>query len=114
MRSKSCSNGILAAPLEPASFEPSLTEKEAARAIGVAPKTMRNWRVKGIGPPFVVTGPKLIRYRPPDLRAYQEANLRRSTSQARTNNASEMLSKGTETTEERSRKIPGVEVDHEQ
>ena len=84
MRSKSCSNGIVATPPEPAPLEPSLTEEEAARVIGVAPKTMRNWRVKGIGPPFVVTGPKLIRYRPPDLRAYQEANLRRSTSRART------------------------------
>jgi hypothetical protein len=84
MRSKSCSNGIVAAPPEPAPLEPSLTEEEAARVIGVAPKTMRNWRVKGIGPPFVVTGPKLIRYRPPDLRAYQEANLRRSTRRART------------------------------
>jgi hypothetical protein len=84
MRSKSSGNGILTGPLEPAPLEPVLNEEEAARAIGVAVKTMRNWRVKGIGPPFVATGPKLVRYRPCDLRTYQEANLRRSTSRART------------------------------
>jgi hypothetical protein len=84
MRSKSCSNGIVTAPIEQAPLESALTEEEAARAIGVAVKTMRNWRVKGIGPPFVATGPKLVRYRPRDLRAYQEENLRRSTSRART------------------------------
>jgi hypothetical protein len=50
---------------------------------GVAVKTMRNWRVQGLGPPFVATGRKLVRYRPSDLRAYQETNLRRSTSGAR-------------------------------
>ena len=89
MRSESYRKGIVTAQVEPISLEPTpleaaLNEEEAARVIGVAPKTMRNWRVKGIGPPFVATGPKLVRYRPEDLRAYQEANLRRSTSRART------------------------------
>jgi hypothetical protein len=84
MRSKSSGNGILTAPLEPAPLEPALNEEEAARVIGVAVKTMRNWRLKGIGPPFVATGPKLVRYRPRDLRAYQEANLRQSTGGAQT------------------------------
>lgn len=82
MRSKSCSNGIVTAPLEQVPLESALTEEQAARVIGVAVKTMRNWRVKGIGPPWVAVGPKLVRYRPQDLRAYQEANLRRSTSRA--------------------------------
>jgi hypothetical protein len=84
MRSKSSSNGIVTPPFEQAPLESALTEEQAARVIGVAVKTMHNWRVKGMGPPFVATGPKLVRYRPRDLRAFQEANLRRSTSRART------------------------------
>ena len=84
MRSKSSSNGILTGPLEPAPLEPALKEEEAAEVLGLAVKTLRNWRGKGIGPPWVAVGPKLVRYRPQDLRAYQEANLRRSTSRART------------------------------
>jgi predicted DNA-binding transcriptional regulator AlpA len=59
--------------LEPAPLEPSLNDEEAARVIGVAGKTMRNWRSKGIGPPWVAIGPKLVRYRPSDMRAYLDA-----------------------------------------
>jgi hypothetical protein len=119
MRSTNDKQGVANAPLqpspvEPAPLEPSLTDEEAARVIGVAVKTMRNWRSKGLGPPWVAVGRKLVRYRPSDLRAFQEANLRRSTSQARTNDLSETRSKSIETTEDRSRKISGVEVDHEQ
>jgi predicted DNA-binding transcriptional regulator AlpA len=59
----------------------ALDENEVARVIGVRVKTLRNWRVQGIGPRFVRTGRKLVRYRPSDVLDWQEANLRRSTSE---------------------------------
>jgi hypothetical protein len=58
----------------------AVDEHEVARIIGVQVKTLRNWRVQGVGPRFVRTGRKLVRYRLADVLAWQEANLRRSTS----------------------------------
>jgi hypothetical protein len=118
MRSINDKTGVANAPLqpppvEPAPLEPSLTDEEAARVLGVAVKTMRNWRSKGFGPPWIAVGRKLVRYRPSDLRAFQEVNLRRSTSQARTDDLSEARSKSIETTENRSRRISGEEAGHE-
>ena len=91
MRSRTPTKDAVTASLDSTPLEPSLTEEEAARIVGVAVKTMRNWRSKGIGPPWIAVGRKLVRYRPADLRAYQEANLRRWTGTARTNDS---LSKG--------------------
>jgi predicted DNA-binding transcriptional regulator AlpA len=65
---------------EAAVLTAALDENEVARIIGVQVKTLRNWRVQGLGPRFVRTGPKLVRYRQSDVLAWQEANLRRSTS----------------------------------
>jgi predicted DNA-binding transcriptional regulator AlpA len=65
---------------EAATFAAALNENDVARIIGVQVKTLRNWRVQGVGPRFIRTGPKLVRYRPSDVLAWQEANLRRSTS----------------------------------
>jgi predicted DNA-binding transcriptional regulator AlpA len=59
----------------------ALNEHEVAPIIGVRVKTLRNWRVQGVGPRFVCTGRKLVRYRLSDVLAWQEANLRRSTSE---------------------------------
>jgi predicted DNA-binding transcriptional regulator AlpA len=65
---------------EVAALATALNEHEVAPIIGVRVKTLRNWRVQGLGPRFVRTGPKLVRYRLSDVLAWQEANLRRSTS----------------------------------
>jgi predicted DNA-binding transcriptional regulator AlpA len=65
---------------EVAALAAALNEHEVARIIGVQVKTLRNWRVQGRGPLFVRTGTKLVRYRPLDVQAWQEANVRRSTS----------------------------------
>jgi predicted DNA-binding transcriptional regulator AlpA len=65
---------------EAATFAAALNENDVARIIGVQVKTLRNWRVQEVGPRFIRTGPKLVRYRPSDVLAWQEANLRRSTS----------------------------------
>jgi predicted DNA-binding transcriptional regulator AlpA len=58
----------------------TLNERETAAIIGASPKTLRNWRVKGNGPRFIKTGSKLVRYRLSDILAWQEANVRHSTS----------------------------------
>jgi predicted DNA-binding transcriptional regulator AlpA len=64
-----------------AALAAALNEHEVAPIIGVRVKTLRNWRVQGLGPRFVRTGRKLVRYRLSDVLAWQEANLRRSTSE---------------------------------
>jgi len=45
----------------------------AAEYLGVTPDTIRGWRLRGGGPPFVRVGPKLCRYAREDLDAYVEA-----------------------------------------
>lgn len=45
----------------------SLTTAEAARVLGVAPKTLRNWRSLGTGPAYVELGSRQCVYRPADL-----------------------------------------------
>lgn len=45
----------------------SLTTAEAARVLGVAPKTLRNWRSLGSGPAYVELGSRQCVYRPADL-----------------------------------------------
>jgi DNA-binding transcriptional MerR regulator len=66
---------------EVAALAAALNEHEVAPIIGVRVKTLRNWRVQGLGPRFVRTRRKLVRYRLSDVLAWQEANLRRSTSE---------------------------------
>lgn len=56
-----------------------LIEKEAAKALALSPKTLRNWRVIGAGPPFVRIG-RLIRYRASDVTQFIESGVRTSTS----------------------------------
>jgi predicted site-specific integrase-resolvase len=58
---------------------PALREQEAANYIGVAPKTLANWRVSGFGPAFVKLG-GAVRYLRGDLDSFIKQNRRRSTS----------------------------------
>jgi len=46
-----------------------LTEKEAASRLRARPSTLRAWRSKKIGPPYVRVG-KLVRYRASEIEAY--------------------------------------------
>lgn len=48
-------------------------EEFAAPYLSVAVQTLRNWRWRRIGPPYVKMG-RAIRYRVSDLDAYIEAN----------------------------------------
>lgn len=51
----------------------------AAERLGVTPETLRNWRWRGDGPPFVKLG-RAVRYRLSDLSAWLDAQTRTSTS----------------------------------
>lgn len=57
-----------------------LPEKQAAKLLGLSDRTLRNWRVRGGGPPYVKVSPRCIRYRAADLEAWAAGNLRKSTS----------------------------------
>ena len=43
---------------------------EAAKRLGVSPRTLASWRSSGRGPGFVRVGGRLVRYRLLDLSAY--------------------------------------------
>jgi hypothetical protein len=64
-------------PLEP-ELETLLTEREYARITKRSVASARRDRLLGQGCPYVKLG-ALVRYRPEDIRAYIERNLRRST-----------------------------------
>lgn len=60
----------------------ALPPKLAAKLLGLSPKTLANWRVKGTGPAFIKS-PGLrgaVRYRLSALAAWQNAHQRNSTS----------------------------------
>lgn len=57
-----------------------LTETEAAKIVGVQPRTLQNWRYRGMGPPFLRYSARCIRYRLEDLLAWQASRSRVSTS----------------------------------
>lgn len=59
--------------LAPAKRE-NLREREAARHIGIAPKTLANWRWAGRGPRFSRLGRAIV-YRVEDLDRYVEERL---------------------------------------
>jgi predicted DNA-binding transcriptional regulator AlpA len=56
-----------------------LNEHEAAAVLKLAVPTLRRWRWSGHGPRFAKIG-RAVRYDPAELRAYIEAQTRRSTS----------------------------------
>jgi len=47
-----------------------LSTAAVAAVLGVAPATLRSWRKKGIGPPYVKVGVKTVWYDLDDLEAY--------------------------------------------
>lgn len=58
-----------------------LTEKEAARLLGFAPKTMQAWRSSGrVKLPFVRISKGCVRYRRCEIDAWLDQQLRTSTS----------------------------------
>lgn len=57
-----------------------ITEEKAARLLSLSKRTLRNWRVRGGGPPFIRISKRCIRYRVSDLESWAERNVRKSTS----------------------------------
>jgi hypothetical protein len=49
-----------------------LSERDTAADIGVSVRTLRTWRLKGIGPPYTYFG-RAIRYNQHKLREHYEA-----------------------------------------
>lgn len=56
-----------------------LTTEELAARLGVEPRTVEDWRLDGIGPPFIRLGkggPKsAVRYRERDVEPWEESRL---------------------------------------
>jgi hypothetical protein len=60
-----------------------VTSEEAARLLGLNPKTLANWRSAGDGPRFYRPSPKLVLYSIEDLNAWIERDGPRFTSAKR-------------------------------
>ncbi len=56
-----------------------LTETEAARLLGFAPRTLQGWRSRGGAVPFVRISKGCVRYRRSDIDAWLNEQLRTST-----------------------------------
>ena len=55
-------------------MKPLLSNRDAAAYIGVAPKTLHNWRARGEGPAFIKTPGKTgkVLYDPDDIAAWRK------------------------------------------
>jgi Helix-turn-helix domain len=51
---------------------------EAARLLSVTARTLGQWRYKGIGPPYLKIGSKIVRYRLSDLVGFIQASVRQT------------------------------------
>lgn len=58
-----------------------IREEQLAPQLGKSPKTLRNWRVMGFGPPFLKVG-KAVMYDRRDVDDWLRAQRRYSTSQS--------------------------------
>ena len=57
-----------------------LTEAQAARYLALSVFTLRNWRCRGDGPPFVKISRNAVRYRTQDLDVWVSGRVRSNTS----------------------------------
>ncbi len=55
--------------------ETPISTEESAKLIGVKPRTLFDWRRRGIGPRYVQLTPSTVRYRRGDVRAFIEARI---------------------------------------
>lgn len=58
-----------------------LTERDAAAELGVAPKTLRNWRYDGFGPRYIKVG-RSVRYDTAELDRWCKSRTYRQTHKA--------------------------------
>lgn len=52
-----------------------LDDRQAAKVLGLARKTLQEWRRKGLGPKFVVISMRAIRYKQADLEDFIESRV---------------------------------------
>jgi predicted DNA-binding transcriptional regulator AlpA len=65
------------------SLDPDLhiDENRAAKLLGLSPRTLQGYRVKGDGPPFVKISHKVVRYKVSDLMDWIKTRTRKNTSE---------------------------------
>lgn len=56
-----------------------LDTPDAADLLGVSPRTLEDWRWRGIGPPFYKLGRRIVRYRATDLETFAFQSKRQNT-----------------------------------
>ena len=56
-----------------------LTGAEAAERLGVSPRTLEDWRLRGGGPVYIKLGRRLVRYGPDELDAFVAEGARTNT-----------------------------------
>ncbi len=57
-----------------------LNTEQAAPYAGVEPKTLANWRCRGVGPKFIKMSARRVAYDPDDIEAWKNAHRVSSTS----------------------------------
>lgn len=62
--------------------------RQAAEYLGASPFTLKGWRRRGEGPPWIKLSPRLVVYERPDLDAYKDVH------KQTTRNSSSVSSKG--------------------
>ena len=68
-------------PNEPQVLGRLISAQRTAALLQIDRATLRRWRKRNIGPPFIRLGPKLIRYRDDDIKSYLDAQRRRQGEQ---------------------------------
>lgn len=59
--------------------ESLMNQKEVAKLIGVAPRTLESWRYRGEGPYYLYLSKRCIRYRLEDINTWIEERKRGSS-----------------------------------
>jgi hypothetical protein len=57
-----------------------LRTRDAARLLNLSPSSLEKMRVKGGGPIYIKSGPRVVVYHPDDLAAWLDSRRRQSTS----------------------------------
>jgi len=70
----------MTSPIPQDDLDAAVDEKKAADFLGLSPRTLQAWRVRGGGPRFIRAG-RAIRYRRKELLAFQDAHTVSSTSE---------------------------------
>jgi hypothetical protein len=52
-----------------------LTEDQLAQVWGISPRTLQDWRTKGLGPAYIRIGRNTVLYRQEDVEAYEASKL---------------------------------------